>query len=55
MATTYQPLASDLLAAIAAHLKRQGIALRGETGEMFVALISPKVRDLCALVQELEG
>ena len=55
MATTYQPLAIDLIDVLERHLKRQGIALQGETGEMFVALISPKVRDLCALVQELEG
>ncbi|MCP9782851.1 hypothetical protein KBY83_05880 [Cyanobium sp. WKJ7-Wakatipu] len=55
MTTTYQPLTSDLLDAIAAHLKRRGIALQGETAEMFVSLVSPKIRDLVALVQELDG
>jgi hypothetical protein len=55
MSTTCQPLAIELLDAIAAHLKRRGIALQGETAEMFVSLVSPKIRDLVALVQELEG
>ena len=55
MTTASRLLAVDLIDVLEHHLKRQGIALQGETGEMFVALISPKVRDLCALVQELEG
>jgi hypothetical protein len=48
-------LANELLDALEHHLKRRGVRLQGETGELFVALVSPKIRDLCALVQELEG
>jgi hypothetical protein len=48
-------LANDLIAAIEVHLKRRGVRLQGETGDLFVTLVSPKIRDLVALVQELEG
>jgi hypothetical protein len=48
-------LTSDLLDALEHHLKRRGVRLQGETGELFVTLVSPKIRDLCALVAELEG
>jgi DNA-binding transcriptional ArsR family regulator len=50
-----QSLAIVLLDALEHHFKRRGVRLQGETAEMFVALVSPKIRDLVALVQELEG
>ena len=52
---TYQLLSTELLDVVEAHLKRRRIALLDETADLFVGAITPKIRDLVALVQELEG
>ena len=48
-------LAADLFFAVEAHIRRRRIRIQGETAEMLVATVSPRIRDLCALVEEMDG
>ena len=48
-------LAADVFAAVEAHIRLRRIRIQAETAEQLVATVSPRIRDLCALVEELEG
>ena len=48
-------LAADLFVAVEAHIRRRGIRVQGETAEQLVSTVSPRILDLCSLLEELEG
>ena len=48
-------LAAELFAVIETHIRRRRIPIRGETAEQLVSTVSPRILDLCSLLEELEG